>query len=504
MKHVLTSTDVRSIDQTMTNAFGISEIELMERASVAATDCIQNVLSDMYPGARRICVVCGQGNNGGDGFCVARLLSGLFEVEVLWSGHAEGLTPSARHNLHRLPESVRCTVLPVAGGISADVIIDAVLGVGVSLPVRDPALSLIHAMTASGLPIISIDVPSGLDATTGECGQTVICAQATVTMQATKIGLLCNEGPNHAGIVYVADFGIPSDVMKSVCTNSILEDTDIIEALGQRPRQTSKFDYGRVAVIGGTTGMRGAPSMTAHAAIAMGAGLVDLLVPSIHPLTPREIITHALAAHADGTISTAAHKVIASALTKATVVAVGPGLGTNDATITMIAHIIDELPISVPVVLDADGLRCFPILRVRRSVILTPHIGEFARLISSNREEIATTWIARARDFAAKTNSVLHLKNVPSLTTDGVNTTYLTRGTPAMATAGSGDVLTGIVAALCAQGLEPYHAARLGAYIHACAGERAQANGRLRSLMAHELIDSARSVVGSLIHGAQQ
>lgn len=498
MQYALTSANVGVIDATMVRDYGVPEIELMESASRAATECIRRILRQNYPHAQTVAVVCGQGNNGGDGFCIARLLSEDYTVHVVWSGDVDTLSPSARHNLHRLPVAVHCQSLPIEGVLSADLVIDAVLGVGVTLPVRNPARSLMNVIASAACPVISIDVPSGLDATTGNCDDSVVHADATVTMQATKTGLLRNSGPEVSGTIHVVDFGIPDTVTRGVCTNAILEDSDVADALPRRRSNTSKFDYGRVAVLGGTMGMRGAPSMAAHAAIALGAGLVDLIAPSIHPLTPREVITHTVPAHADGTINANAYEEVAHILTKATIVAIGPGLGTNSYTLDMVARAIDSLHADIPVVLDADGLRCFSSLTVTRPIILTPHLGEFARLLGVERSSLATTSIEQAQLFAASNSCVLHLKNVPSITTNGFQTTYLTRGTPAMATAGAGDVLTGVIAALCAQGLAPLHAARTGAYIHARAGEIAAGGGTKRTLMAHELIDASRFFVGSL------
>lgn len=503
MRYALTSKNVSTIDATIVRSYGVPEIELMETASRAAADCILHIVRERFPNTRTIAVVCGQGNNGGDGFCIARMLCEYFTISAVWSGEVATLSASARQNLHRLPSEVQCYTLPLVNALSADIVVDAVLGVGLKLPVREPAYSLIRHLELSSRPVISIDVPSGLDATTGVCDDTVVHASATVTMQATKTGLIRGRGPEVSGTIHVVDIGVPDDVMRRVCLSTMLEDCDIVQALPTRSSNTSKFDYGRVAILGGTIGMRGAPSMAAHAAIALGAGLVDLIAPSIHPLTPREIVTHTVPAHADGTIAAGSYEEVTQVLRKATVVAIGPGLGTNADTIGMAARAIDSLNADVPVVLDADGLRCFSILRVPRPIILTPHLGEFARLLQIDRSALVDTSVEQAQGFAASNACVLHVKNVPSVTTDGTLTTYLTRGTPAMATAGSGDVLTGIIAAMCAQGLAPLSAARIGAYIHARAGENAAGGDGKRTLMAHELIDAARLFVGSISPGAQ-
>jgi hydroxyethylthiazole kinase-like uncharacterized protein yjeF len=279
--------------------------------------------------------------------------------------------------------------------------------------------------------------------------------------------------------------------------------SDIRELLPPRHPATSKFDYGRVAVIGGTKSMRGAPSLTSNAAIALGAGIVDLITPSTHPLTPREVIAHEMAAHDDGTIHEGAASHIEKLLSRATVVAIGPGLGDNSETIEMLSMCIDNLRPEVPVVIDADGLRCLPLSKARQGLIITPHMGEFARLLARDRTELELSYVERAKEYAQQHGMIVHVKHVPSVTTDGNNTAYLLAGTPAMATAGAGDVLTGIIAALLAQHVSPFHAARVGAWLHAKAGENiVQATGR-RSLMAHELISSARHILSEINSRAQ-
>lgn len=244
--------------------------------------------------------------------------------------------------------------------------------------------------------------------------------------------------------------------------------------------------------------MRGAPSLCAHAAIALGAGIVELIAPAIHPLTPREIISHQIASHRDGTISTSEKDRIDNILSRASVVAIGPGLGGNVDTIGMLADCLSRMDSTVQVIIDADGLRMAPPDLTRTGMVLTPHMGEFARLLGKDRMSVTNNYIELAQQWAKQYQCVLHLKHVPSVTTDGMTTSYLHSGTPAMATAGAGDVLTGIIAALCAQGVQTYEATRLGALIHARAGEHIVQSTYKRSIMAHELIDASICVASTL------
>ena len=499
MNALLTSADVNTIDQYMVQHYGLTEIDLMEQAARAVYAAFMDLVGRSYPHVQRIVVVCGNGNNGGDGFCVARMLSAHYQVCVVWGGNEKDLKPCAADNFLRLPTSVITVNVGDTDVLDADIIIDAVLGVGATLPLRGPAHELINVITKSNVPVVSIDLPSGLTATTGEHGAYVVQADHTITMQAPKTGMICGAGPALCGTVHVIDIGIPADVMHATCHNVELSHADITAYLPSRSARSSKFDYGRVAVIGGTLSMRGAPSLAAEAAIALGAGIVDLISPATHPLTPREIITHQVASHPDGTISAEAADDLIEVLSRATTVAVGPGLGSNPATVELIAYCIGRLDPDVPVIIDADALRALAGILPRGNTVITPHMGEFGRLLDRPRLDLEAAYAEHALRYARDNGCIVHLKNVPSVTTNGTHTTYLRRGTPAMSTAGAGDVLTGIIASFAAQGLAVYDAARLGAYVHACAGENVQQTRGYRSVLAHELITEARKVAATTL-----
>ncbi len=495
---MLTPDDVSALDDEMVHSVGIDPFELMDRASEAAHQEILRIIDQQYPTARRICVVCGNGNNGGDGFCLARMLAERFDVRVIWSGSIDALTQAARHNCDRLPGTVKMQTPAESVDHHVDLVVDAVLGVGGRLPLRQAAVDLITCARMINAPVIAIDLPSGVDALTGECSEYVVPASHTITMVARKVGMLIGNAPLVCGTVHTVDIGIPFELLSARSKSHVLSERDVASRFQPRERQTSKFDYGRLVVIGGTRSMPGAPSLTAHAAISIGAGIVDLAAPAIHPLTPREIMTHKLPSNTEGSIDTSAQEILEHLLSRATAVAVGPGLGSNRQSIEMISRVLTRLDNTIPIVLDADGLRCLKFLPQDRSMVITPHMGEFARILQTERSTMETTYVKIAQDYAREHNLVLHLKNVPSITTDGRHTTFLTRGTPAMATAGSGDVLTGLIAGLLAQNLPPIEAARCGAWLHAVGGEHiVQKTGR-RTLMAHELIGASRDVLAAI------
>lgn len=498
MDVLLTPEDVSVLDREMVRHNAITETDLMEMAATVAHTELLSIIDRYVPTCHTITVVCGNGNNGGDGFCLARMLSQTFTVRVVWGGSKDALSPSARHNYLRLPSSVITMEVDKTPASEADLVVDAVLGVGARLPLRDPASTLIKFIIAhDATPIVSIDVPSGLDARTGVTDDVFVSADHTITFEREKVGMLRSNGVVCCGHVHVVSFGVPHELLQTTCRANVLEMADVPILLPNRAQRSSKFDYGHVVVIGGTTSMRGAPSLAAHAALALGAGIVDLVAPAIHPLTPREIITHEIGSHTDGSLRVARSGSLDEIFSRATTLAIGPGLGANSDTIELIADCVNRLDPTVPVVIDADGLRCLPLLHGRHNTILTPHMGEFARIIGVPREQLETDYVERAEALAREKNYIVHVKHVPSITTNGQSTTYLRAGNPAMATAGSGDVLTGIIAAFVAQGCSALDAARLGAFVHASAGDHLSRHEGRRSVMAHELISAARQIVGS-------
>jgi NAD(P)H-hydrate epimerase len=484
----------RTIDQTSIAQDGRTSLYLMEQAVASATSVIRTIVG---AGRRRILVLCGQGNNGGDGFGVAAALAGEHDVVVRWIGdpgrrsaetsvmmqHAQQVCEVAQfHDGEVLPE--------------ADVIIDALVGVGCTPPLSGPIVSVLTAVNAMQAIKIAIDVPTGLDASTGLADVHAFCAAHTITMAAEKIGQWRNAGQHLCGSVHVVPIGALPATVNACATAWRLEREDVRTLLPRRAQPASKFSYGRVVVIAGSRSMRGAAALTAHAALVAGAGLVELISSGLHPLIPREVITHEVPATAQGTISPDARSIIRARIAQATVVAVGPGLGSDETTLAFLADVLREVPVSVPIILDADGLRCAPALMGHgHTVILTPHVGEFARLLGRSREQLQPMVMESALHYAREHACVVHAKDVPSITTDGT-TTYLTvNGNPGMATAGAGDVLTGIIAALCAQEVPSLHATALGSYLHAAAGDRYASLHAMESLTASDLIHALRDVI---------
>lgn len=487
MLPLLLPSEVLRLDALCASDLGISSLQLMEMASQATSDAIENIIQNHGLGQAEILIAYGNGNNGGDGLCIARMLSVHHTVTVVGDNDAEIMTPSTRTNLLQLPETVCRTSWDNAAKLRPHVVIDALIGIGCNVDLRVPLPQYLQEL--NGLPgiKIAVDVPTGLNATNGRSHRDVFRADVTITIEAAKPGFYRNDGPLCVGEIVVVRLGLPNRYAEQFASTFRLESEDIRRILPQRARNVSKFSFGRVLVIGGTAGMPGAPSLTSHAALAAGAGLVELAVPLVHPLTPREVMASVMPMHSDGTIHIDARDQLLVMAERATVIAIGPGLGTNNETLRMLASIVDAFP-QTPCVIDADGLRLLRLLsRALTNVIITPHLGELARLLEVDRKTIEDP-VQAAQEYSRTTGTVVHVKDVPSVTTDGLRTFLTVAGNPGMATAGCGDVLTGIVAGLVAQGLSMIDAGALGAFLHARAGDITASEKSHESMLASDII----------------
>ncbi|MBU3678612.1 MAG: NAD(P)H-hydrate dehydratase [Candidatus Kapabacteria bacterium] len=484
---------------------GITESALITMASSAAVKVIRQILAQERfdsSGQANILVVCGPGNNGADGLMIAGMLCDAGTVTVLIPSASSAVSAGYVFALEGLADGVRRIEhhhVNKLDGKRFDVVIDALLGTGARRPLSDDYRRLADMMNSSSECRIAIDIPTGLDGLTGEIDRGVVRCQHTVTMEGIKPGMLRESGPDICGRIHVVSIGAPKELSESSSDGVVLESDDVAQLIPVRHRVSSKFDYGHVLVIGGSLGMRGAPSMTAHAALSIGAGMVELVTPSVHPLTPREIMTHTVGYHDDGTMSADSLNAILRRCARATVVAIGPGMGSNPGTVAMMAEVINAIPQNVTIVLDADGLRCLPLISSRKgNLILTPHLGELSRILNTTRDKISTSYVEYAASIATTHNAVVHIKHVPAATCTSEHVSYLQRGNPALATAGAGDILTGIIAGLAAQGMQAYDAARCGAWLHASAADEIVRLTHKVNIMAAELIDVSARLRGEL------
>lgn len=454
-------------------------IVLMERAGLAAA---QEVLAT-YPDARAAVVVVGRGNNGGDGMVVARHLAeeGL-AVRILSPGGEDPRTPDAT-TMTAIAASIGLDVEALDVGAprpGADVlVVDALLGTGAVGAPREPFASAVEWIAAHQGSVVALDIPSGVDADSGRVAGAAVRADLTVTFHGDLIGLRVAPGAGMAGRVVVADIGVPAEV--ALAPAGWLADIGAARAVPPKGAAADKYASGSVLVVAGSTGLTGAACLTARATLRAGAGLSVLAVPAaLQPVVAQQMLEVMCSGvtDEDGHLGPASVTEVLAQARRASAAAVGPGLGRAGATTAAVLALMDGL--EHPVVLDADGLWHLgdsPERIAGRSsaTVLTPHSGEAARLLGRERSEVDADRLACARELARRSGAVVVLKGPGTITAapDG-GVVIASGGSPALATAGTGDVLTGVIAAFLSKGVEPLKAAAAGVAVHARAGELAQ------------------------------
>ncbi|HTR38225.1 MAG TPA: NAD(P)H-hydrate dehydratase [Bryobacteraceae bacterium] len=513
---VLTAAQMREVDRRTTE-LGIPSIILMENAGHRVVEFLEREYAPLRE--QRIVVVCGKGNNGGDGFVVARQLYTRVEpkwLRVVLAANPEDLKGDALAN-YRMLEAVGCHVwFEITEEMRiATLVIDAVLGTGLDGPAKGKAAETIQAIN-DHFPIadvVSVDVPSGAASDTGELpGQTVVRAKHTVTFTAPKPCLVLSPACGLAGKVHVVSIGSPPGLYEDPsCWLSVAETSDFSWMFQPRPSESNKGGYGHVLVIAGGRGKTGAAAMAGIAALRSGAGLATVAsaasaISAISSYTP-EIMTEALAETDSGAIAVrpSDDAALAAITAKKDVIAIGPGMGQHPDTVQFIRRFVQESP--APLVVDADALNALAGQRVRSHAprILTPHPGEMSRLTGKSIAEVQKDRVGSARAFAADQGVCLVLKGNRSVIAfpDGrvwINPT----GSPAMATGGTGDVLTGMIAGLVAQFPDHYEKAVLAAvYLHGRCGELGAAELGEKTLIATDLfqfLPEAMREVADLSH----
>jgi NAD(P)H-hydrate epimerase len=477
----------RALDTWAIEEQGIPGIELMERAGTGMADVIERQAP-----AGRVVVVCGKGNNGGDGFVVARVLRERGrEVQVLTLAEPDEYRGDARTNLQRLAQApTPFAASPLDG---ATVIVDAILGTGFSGEVREPYASAVQAITDSDAVVVACDVPSGVDASTGEVAGRAVRADLTVTFHAAKPGLWIAPGKVHAGAVHVVDIGIPTGGPGEPDIGLITERST--DAVPRRGGDSTKFAAGSVLVCGGSAGLTGAVCMASESAMRGGAGYVTALVPAAVALVCDtrllEVMTMALP-ESDGALAPDAVGTVLERAQRANALVLGPGLGRADATVRFARELAAQ--VTLPLLLDADGLNAHAgelerLAGRQAPTVLTPHAGELGRLLERDGSEIGAHRLASVREAAARAQAIVVLKGDDTLVADPSGRVAVNRGdAPALATAGSGDVLSGLVGAYLAKGMDAFHAACAAVFVHAAAGRRAAQDVGAEGVIASDVI----------------
>ncbi|GGI83115.1 NAD(P)H-hydrate dehydratase [Legionella impletisoli] len=483
------TSQIRQLEQQAIEELGIQESELMKRAGFAAF----RTMRKFYNQARHIAVFCGGGNNGGDGYVLARLAAeeGL-SVIIYHDKPIEELPHAAAEAAQSaIAAGVQCLAFDDALDPDVELIVDALLGIGLEGTVHGAIEHAIEMINDSGLPIVSLDVPSGLNADTGLKLGTCVRADITTTFIGAKVGLYTVDGPDHSGEIICHDLQLEKDNQAIIPAAYLLEQQSLCQSMPPRKKNSHKGLYGHVLVIGGAPGMPGAPWLAAMAALRVGAGMVTL---ATHPEQAKQVLPGLPEAMVFGVADEHDLKPL---FAKATVCVLGPGLGEDSwAERLFTAAIAAQLPL----VIDASALR----LLARNQQhddnwILTPHPGEAAELLGCNTETIQRDRLAASRTIQEQYGGSVIIKGVGTIIDSGENERYLCpAGNPGMATAGMGDVLSGVIGGLLAQGLDLPNAATLGVWLHAKAGDDAAVKYGERGLTASDLMPFLRRRINSL------
>jgi hydroxyethylthiazole kinase-like uncharacterized protein yjeF len=500
---------MRAVDRWAIEERGVPGLDLMERAGAGVARGVERLAPD-----GPVTVVCGKGNNGGDGLVAARLLRETGrEVVVICVTHPQELAGDARANLERLPGEPplrpdgmpwdRAGAAPAAAGGGGDVlgsgavIVDALLGTGFQGEPQGTVAEAIEAVNHSGTPIVSVDVPSGVDASTGGVVGPAVRASLTVTFHAAKPGLWINPGKAYVGELETIDIGIPGGAPLEASIGLI--EAAVVAALPHRRASWTKFKSGHVVVVGGSRGLTGAPRMAALASMRTGAGYVTACVPrSLQDVvataeTP-ELMTRGLPDEG-GTVTADATGAVLEATERGGSLALGPGLGRAAGAVEFARALARDADVAL--VLDADGLnahagRLADLGSREAPTVLTPHAGELGRLLELGSSQVERERLRHVRLAARRAHAVVLLKGDDTLIADPSGRVALSAGaTPALATAGTGDVLTGVIAALLAQGVDAFTGAAAGVWLHAEAGrEAARRVGVVEGVIASDVIDA--------------
>jgi NAD(P)H-hydrate epimerase len=510
---VVTAKEMQVIDRKTIKEYGLSGLVLMERAGTA----VAKKVKELYQ-KRKVVVLSGGGNNGGDGLVAARILrKWKWDVSVILFSKQSRLSPDCLiqyTSAVRKGVTVEFRTAVKSNVLDGALVIDALLGTGINKKVRSPLSKVISTLNRSDADVLAVDIPSGISSDNGQVMGEAVRADHTVTFGLPKIGHKLFPGAHYTGRLFIQDIGFPDELMTSEgLQTQTIEQSDAVMLLPERFDNSHKGDYGHVLLVAGSRGKTGAAMMAADACLRSGSGMITIGVPEtlidvFHARVTEEMVLP-LKDRGDGSLSRDASLQILDFLNeKADVLAIGPGIGISEDTVRILSAIIRQS--TAPMVIDADGLnslseRVSVLSKAKAPVILTPHPGEMARLLLGQSESgspkgknekamrkirkyIEADKIQIVRSFSKKTGATLVLKGAPTLIAEPEGTVFInTTGNPGMATAGAGDVLTGMIAAFLGQGLNPVSAAVLGPYLHGLAGDSAALKMGMHSMIATDI-----------------
>ncbi len=498
MTYLLTTEQSKLIDDFAINELGLPSIILMEDAARSCAEIIKSKIRH----SDKIAIICGVGNNGGDGFAVARHLSnfGFFNIQIFIIGDINKMSFDTNINYQSLKKmglstqslSKQADLLPL--NFNFDVIIEAMIGTGGNEDLREFTVEILKSLNASEALKIAIDVPAGLNSSTGKCHIDAFKANITISIFSPKVGSFINEGVLVSGKVITAYLGVNKDLARKFSNHYILDNSDIAAIVPKRKPISSKFDYGKILIIAGSKKFPGAAALSANASIKSGAGLVYLASTIFHHSLVPEIIPVNCSATADGGISINNYLELSDYLNKSDVIAIGSGIGSNSSTLNLVEKIIENFP-AKKIILDADALKVIDKnSKLNTNFILTPHLFEFKNMFKISADDLKENLLDLVVHYAKKLNCTILLKHYPTIISNGDFTYFNTGGNAGMATAGCGDVLTGIISTYSYQIDNSLLSAAVGAFIHSYLGDIYAQKYNQSSLVASDLINSMKDL----------
>lgn len=500
MKYVADAQTMNEIDRYSMEKIGIPSMVLMEKA---AMKLVEAMLPEISPNDK-ILAVCGSGNNGGDGVAAARILFEMgYHADIYMAGE-EGKASNQMANQLKIARNIGLSVFNSVKISEYNVIIDSLFGVGLKRTIEGKYAEIIEEINVSNKKVFSVDLPSGINGTNGKILGIAIRADYTVTFGCQKFGLLLFPGCEYAGKVIVADIGFPKKAVEAVQPKGFCYEPDDLKLLPIRKKRSNKGTFGRVLVIAGSEEISGAAYLAAKAAYRTGAGLVKVLTPECNKSVIQCLLPEALIA--TYSLDRFHTEWLKQEIDWATAVIIGPGIGMTEYSKKMVLYAVEH--VRIPLILDADSINLLAdeekyvitdrknnstVLQLPSNIILTPHLKEMSRLTKLSLQHIVSDLYEVATQYRG--SYVLVLKDARTLVIKEERMYINVSGNNGMATGGSGDVLTGIIAGLISQGMDNYTAATLGVYIHGLAGDYAASHKNHYSVMASDLIDALTYVL---------
>lgn len=502
MKYLVDAAKMKTIDEYTSNVIGIPSLVLMEKAAMAVAQVMQSKITKKD----RILAVCGTGNNGGDGIATIRMLKGLgYDADVLIIGDEKRATDQTKQQL-LIARNLDVKVYNNVNVSEYTVIIDAIFGIGLSKSVVGVFEQIIEAINTSDNKVFSIDIPSGIQADNGKVMNIAVKADYTITFGVNKIGLVLHPGCEYAGEVIVADIGFPVKAVEYVKPSVFYFEKEDLSRLPLRKNYSNKGTFGKVLIIAGSRNMSGACYLSAKAACRSGAGLVKVLTVEDNRSIIQSLLPEVILSTYDPNNLKNKLEVdrIVQELKWATSIVVGPGIGISVASDHLLDIVLNNT--NVPIVIDADALtllagktqyiskdnekECYCDIDLPANVVVTPHLKEMSRMLDCDVSNVQENLFTVAMNAVKGKRYVLALKDARTIVSDGGRCYINLSGNNGMATAGAGDVLTGIIAAMLAQGMERFEATALSVYVHGLAGDEATKLKSVYSLIASDIIEA--------------